>query len=429
MRRSAPCQPANPHRTNSTPSRPVRHSPTAVGSRPRAAASPASRQAAASRASTTTARPQYDSPEYEDDDEKDSCGTTLDSKGDTLECYYCALKDRCLPCYGCTGNPRTCREGACTQAMAGPGFERPGPRDDWWVADPPPLPPPPVPPPLMPPAPPPATVPIGLLVGVLAGGAFILVGIAIVVVCCLRRKRRPATARSRPPPPPPPSPPRPRRRRRRRRRRLSNASDPALGGISFSSGSRKLSVHSPAAKVGAGITGGARQPSVGFVSHFKEEAAMEARFLQTELEQSLGRQARESPRRSAHHPQPHTRHAHLSLALGPSALPRLGRPPRPARAARARQAERGAPPPAVDHRPRRPSACSSSSPRSTTASPSSASRSSAATRAPASITARRRPSSPTSTRASTAARRRSSRRTASPTSSTRRTSCRARCRR
>ena len=72
--------------------------------------------------------PEYESPEYEDDDEKDSCGTTLDSKGDTLECYYCALKDRCLPCYGCTGNPRTCREGACTQAMAGPGFERCGAR-------------------------------------------------------------------------------------------------------------------------------------------------------------------------------------------------------------------------------------------------------------------------------------------------------------
>ena len=62
--------------------------------------------------------PEYESPEYEDDDEKDSCGTTVDSKGDTLECYYCALKDRCLPCYGCTGNPRTCREGACTQAIS-----------------------------------------------------------------------------------------------------------------------------------------------------------------------------------------------------------------------------------------------------------------------------------------------------------------------
>ena len=132
---------------------------------------------------------EYDEPGeyYEPGKEDDSCGTTLDSKGDTLECYYCALKDRCLPCYGCTGNPRTCREGACTQAMAGPGFERPGPRDDWWVADPPPLPPPPVPPPLMPPAPPPATVPIGLLVGVLAGVVvFILVDIAIVVFCCRR---------------------------------------------------------------------------------------------------------------------------------------------------------------------------------------------------------------------------------------------------
>jgi len=197
--------------------------------------------------------------------------------------------------------------------MAGPGFERPGPRDDWWVADPPPLPPPPVPPPLMPPAPPPATVPIGLLVGVLAAVVFILVDVAVVVFCCLR-KRRPATAVQ------PaaaaaaaaaaqtadaPSP---------EKARLSNASDPALGGISFSSGSRKMSVHSPAAKVGAGITGGARQPYVGFVSHFKEEAAMEARFLQTELEQSLGRQARESPRRSHN---PHTPHA---ADAAPSAL-------------------------------------------------------------------------------------------------------------